>query len=105
MSNADDLHYTVAPDTIDNDVSGLANPLVLLHPVPSMPKRVGTHPGQLCNVLRAWQGRGRVQGGKHCPHQAVVATSGLDAPLTGAFEEDTINVIFGAAEKPVAQRP
>ena len=105
MSDADDLHYAVAPNTVDDDVSGLADPLVLLHPVSSKPKRVGTHPGHLCNILRAWQGRGRAHGGEHSPYQAVVTTSGLDAPLTRAFEEDAVNVVFGCAKKPVAQRP
>jgi len=105
VSDADDLHYAVASHTVDDNVPGLADPLVLLHPVPSKPKWVSTHPSHLCNVLRAWQGRGCAYGGKYCPHQAVVTTSGLDAPLTRAFEKDAVDVVFGCAEKPVAQRP
>jgi len=105
VSDADDLHYAVAPNTVDDDVPGLADPLVLFHPVPSKPKRVSMHPGHLCNVLRAWQGRSRAHGGKHCAHQTIVTTSGLDAPLARAFEKDAVDVVFGCAEKPVAQRP
>jgi len=105
VSDADDLHYAIAPNTVDDDVPRLADTLLLLHPVPTKPKRVGTHPGHFCNILRAWQVRGRAHGGKHCPHQAVVTTSGLDAPLTRSLEEDAVDVVFGYAEKPVAQRP
>jgi len=105
VSDADDLHYAVAPDAVDDDVPRLADALVLLHPVSSKPKRVGTHPGHLCNILRAWQVRGRAHGGEHCPHQAVVTASGLDAPLTRTFEKNAVDVVFGCAEKPVAQRP
>lgn len=49
--------------------------------------------------------RGRIHGGKHSPHQTVVATSGLNAPLAHAFEMDPINASVSAAEKTVAQRP
>jgi hypothetical protein len=35
----------------------------------------------------------------------MVTLGGPDTPFAGAFEQDTVDVVLGAREQPIGQRP
>jgi hypothetical protein len=52
------------------------------------------------NLARSGEGRVVAQGNQCGEDQLVVASGGVDAPLAGAFEEDSIDPVLGASDQP-----
>jgi len=94
MNDAQDLDHAVRCDPVDYQMPGASNPLLPNHETPSQTEMVGPNTCDPWNLMRARTGRIIAQGGKRGEHQLVVARGGIDAPLPGTFEEDSVDPLF-----------
>ena len=68
-------------------------------------ERVNTDTSDLRDGLMAGQGMVIADDVEHGPNQQVIAPGCVNAPLSGALKQDSVDVVIGAAEKAIAHRP
>ena len=105
MGDADNFDHAVGGDPVDDDVSRLADALFRVHEAAAQAERVNTDTSNLCDGLMTGQDWVVADDVEHGPDQQVIASGCVNAPLSGALKQDSVDVVLGAAEKTIAHRP